>query len=84
MKRHKQESRYLRVAALAYKVTCAVLPLYSHPNSPKIYTQPQRVAGVLLGVYLNLSWRDLEAWWLTSDRVCDLLELSQVPDHTTF
>ncbi|MEO8613182.1 MAG: hypothetical protein ABI690_35150 [Chloroflexota bacterium] len=83
MKRQKQASRYLRVATLAYKVTQAVLPLYRHANSPKVYTQPQLVASVLLKVYLNLSWRDLEDWLLTSDQVCAVLELEQVPDHTT-
>lgn len=83
MKQQKQESRYSRVATLAYKVTQAVLPLYRHRNSPKLYTQPQLVSGVLLGVYLNLSWRDLEAWLLTSDQVLAILELKEVPDHTT-
>lgn len=83
MKRQKQESRYLRVAKLAYQVTRAVLPLYRHVNSPKVYTQPQLVAGVLLKVYLGLSWRDLEDWLLTSDQISAVLELEQVPDHTT-
>ena len=83
MKRQKQESRYLRVAQLAYKVTQAVLPLYRHANSPKVYTQPQLVASVLLKGYLNLSWRDLEDWLLTSDQIGVVLELEQIPDHTT-
>ncbi len=33
---------------------------------------------------LNLSYRDLEEWLLASDAVCRVLELSRIPDHTTF
>ncbi len=51
--------------------------------SPHLYTFPQLAACVLLGFYLNVSYRDLEEWLRASDRVCQALELEQVPDHTT-
>ena len=33
--------------------------------------------------YLDMSYRDMEGWLLTSDQVCRVLELPPVPDHTT-
>lgn len=71
------------MARIAYGMTKATLPLYTHRNSPKTYTQPQLVACVLLMFHLGLSYRDMEEWLLATDKVCDVLELEDVPDHTT-
>ncbi|MEM9955844.1 MAG: transposase [Chloroflexota bacterium] len=79
----KKVSRYVRFAHLALKMGEATLDKYSHRNSQKRYTQPQLVAACLLGFYLNLSYRDLEEWLLASDKVCQALGLSEVPDHST-
>jgi len=79
----ERESRYVRVARLAYQIAQETLPRYSHPKSPHLYTLPQRAACVLLGFYLNISYRDLEEWLLATDRVLQVLELKRVPDHTT-
>jgi len=38
---------------------------------------------VLLMFYLDLSYRDMEEWLLATDQVCDTLELTRVPDHST-
>ncbi len=59
MKKSRRESRYVTIARLAYQLAQRVLPRYTHPNSPKTYTQPQVVACVLLRSYLNIGWRDL-------------------------
>ena len=59
------------------------MPRYSHPKSPHIYTLPQLAACVLLGFYLDLSYRDLEEWLQATDQVLQALELWGVPDHTT-
>ena len=85
MRKGKQprESRYVTYARLAYAATRATFPAYRHPNSPKTYTQPQLISCVLLGFYLDLSYRDLEDWLLATDAVCQVLELSEVPDHST-
>lgn len=83
MNKTKRESQYVRWARMAYAMASRVLPAYRHPNSPKTYTQPQLVAAVLLGFYLDLSYRDLEEWLLASEAICAALELKQVPDHAT-
>jgi hypothetical protein len=78
-----RESRYVRVAKLAYALTQKTLPLYAHPKSPHRFTFPQLAACVLLMVYLNLSYRDMEEWLLASDRICTALDLAHIPDHST-
>jgi len=83
MKKVKRESHYVRWVRIAYGMTKAILPAYRHRNSPKTYTQPQLVAAVMLGFYLDLSYRDLEEWLLASEAICAVLELESVPDHTT-
>lgn len=85
MRKGKQarESRYVTYARLALEATRATFPAYRHRNSPKTYTQPQLIACVLLGFYLDLSYRDLEDWLLASNSVCQVLGLSEVPDHST-
>lgn len=78
-----RESRYIRVARIAYRLTQQALPRYSHAKSPHHYTLPQLGACVLLMFYLKLSYRDMEEWLLASDAICKELELRRVPDHTT-
>jgi hypothetical protein len=77
------ESRYVKVARIAYQLASQRLPRYSHPKSPQRFTQPQLVACVLLMFYLDLSYRDMEEWLLATDQVCQALELKRVPDHST-
>jgi IS5 family transposase len=79
----RRESRYIRVARLAHELAKAVVPRYSHVNSPQWYTQPQLVACVILKAYLGLSYRDTEEWLLAADGVCQVLGLDAVPDHST-
>lgn len=83
-KKRSPESRYVRYARLAYHLAASVVPAHSHPNSPQTYSQPQLMAGVLLGFYLDLPYRDLEDWLLASDKVCQVLHLSDVPHYSTF
>lgn len=78
-----RESRYVKVARIAYHLTQEALPRYSHPKSPHHYTLPQLAACVLLMFYLDLSYRDMEEWLLATDQVRQALELPKVPDHTT-
>jgi IS5 family transposase len=79
----KRQSRYVRVAQLAYALTQKALPAYSHAKSSHRYTQPQLAACVLLAFYCNLSYRDFEEWLLATEQVCQALDLSEVPDHST-
>lgn len=78
-----RESRYVKVARIAYYLTQQALPRYSHPKSPHHFTLPQLAASVLLMFYLDFSYRDMEEWLLASDQICQVLELPRVPDHTT-
>lgn len=79
----KRESRYVRVARIAYRLTQQSLPAYAHPKSPHHFTLPQLAACVLMAFYVKLSYRDMEEWLLACDAVCQVLELPRVPDHST-
>lgn len=78
-----RESRFVTVARLAYQVTQASLPLYSHAKSPHRFTLPQLAACVLLSFYIDKSYRDTEQFLLASDAVCRVLELKSVPNYST-
>ncbi len=79
----KRESKYVHFARLAYGVARASVARYAHPKSPQRFTQPQIVVCLLLTQYLNLSYRNTEEWLLASAEIRAVLELSEVPDHTT-
>jgi hypothetical protein len=79
----KRESKYVRFARLAYAVAQASVPRYAHPKSPQRFTQPQIVVCLLLTQYLNLSYRNTEEWLLASAEVRTVLEMTDVPDHST-
>ncbi len=79
----RRESKYVRVARMAYELAKETLPLYSHPKSPRRFTQPQLAACLLMMYYLDLSYRDMEEWLLATDKVCEALELERVPDYST-
>lgn len=79
----QRESRYVRVARIAYQVTRRVLRRYSHRHSPHTYTQPQVAACTLLVFYFHKSYRDAEELLLASDQILQVLGLRRVPDHST-
>jgi hypothetical protein len=79
----KKESRYVKVARIAYRLAQDTLPRYAHAKSPHHFTLPQLAACVLLTFYMNKSYRDMEEWLLATDQVCGVLELPRVPDHST-
>src|SRR5215216_2819150 len=78
-----RESRYVRVARLAHELAQEALPRYTHLKSPHRFTFPQLAACVLVMVYLDKSYRDMEEWLLATDAVCAVLALRRVPDHST-
>src|SRR5918996_1008414 len=81
---YQSESRYLTAAEIAYRLTSRALPKYSHAKSTTHhYELPQLAACVLMMFYLDLSYRDMEKWLLATDKVCQVLGLPRVPDHTT-
>ncbi len=80
----QRKSCYVRFAEAAYYLSKRVLPRYTHLKSPHHFTWPQLNACVLLMFYVRKTYRDMEEWLLASETICRVLELEQVPDHTTF
>ena len=78
-----RESRYVTMARIAHTICKQSLPTYSHKKSPHHYTFPQLAACVLLMVYLNYSYRDMEEWLMATDQVRETLELKRTPDYST-
>ncbi len=79
----KRESKYVRVARIAYRLSQRVVAPYSHLKSPHRFTQPQLFACVLLMFYVRKSYRDMEEWLLACEAVCQELALKEIPDHST-
>ncbi len=79
----RQESHYQRVAEIAYDLAKKHLPLYRHKNSPHHFSWPQLAACALMTFYLGYSYRDMQDWLLVSDKICVVLDLPKIPDHST-
>ena len=71
---NQRESRYVKVAKIAYRLTKQALPEYSHARSPHHFELPQ----LATCVHFNKSYRDLEEWLLATDKVCQALELPRI------
>jgi len=82
-RRKDGESRYVRMARLAYRLAQQTVPRWSHPKSPHYYTFPQLVACVLLKTALGMTYRDFVEWLKATDRVCAVLELERIPHDST-
>jgi len=57
---NQRESRYVKVAKIAYRLTRQALPKYSHAKSSHHFELPQLAACVLMMFYLDVSiaiWR---------------------------
>src|SRR5579885_1627656 len=46
-----------RVLQVAYDAACQALPAHRHPFSPKKFTQPQLLSGLVLKEFLRLDYR---------------------------
>ena len=71
------------IAGMALDLARAELPEYSHPKSPKKFTQPQLLACLVLKAYQKSADRGTEDFWGCADRLRQALGLKQVPDHST-
>lgn len=59
-------------------------PLYSHPSSPKVFTQPQLFACLLLKVFYKTDYRGIEAQLREIPALHQWIGLcDRVPDHST-
>ena len=77
------ESRTIIATKIAYRLTNQALAIDPDANNSHPYELPQLAACVLMKLYLDLSYREMEKWLSRSDQVLQVLGLSRVPDHTT-
>lgn len=73
----------VRFARLALAVGRDTLPDYSHPKSPRRFTQPQLLACLLLRARLKLTYRATADLLAAADGLRRALGLARVPDHST-
>ena len=71
------------VALAALSVASKALPAYAHRNSPKVYTQPQLFACLVLKVFFRTDYRGVEQLLLDLPDLVAALGLKAVPDHST-
>jgi len=72
-----------KVILVALAVGRESLPDYADPCSPKVFTQPQLFACLVLKVYLGLDYRGLEAFLADLPGVREWIGLQKTPDHST-
>ncbi len=72
-----------RILAVGYVIGKLALPDYAHKCSPKIYTQPQLFACLVLKEFLHRDYRGIEALLKDTPELAASIELKQIPDHST-
>jgi hypothetical protein len=72
-----------RVAAVAYRIACDVLPERSHRYSPQKYTQPQLMVCLVLRVFFKTEYRGIVQILNDWPDLCQVFELKTVPHFTT-
>jgi len=73
----------LALAKVALKVGGKVLPAYSHVNSPKVFTQPQLFAMLVIRQFFGLDYRGTEQLLADWSDLRKVLALKRVPHWTT-
>lgn len=73
----------MAVARVAYEAALESLPSYTHPKSPKKFTQPQLAACLVLKEFFKTDYRGIAAIIEDSSDIKIMLELKQVPHFTT-
>jgi hypothetical protein len=71
------------VARAALVAAQRVLPFYTHPNSPKKFTQHQLFACLVLKNFLKTDYRGVVAHLADHPDLCEVLGLDCVPHFTT-
>ncbi|MBC8113950.1 MAG: hypothetical protein H7062_06210 [Candidatus Saccharimonas sp.] len=71
------------IARLALELAGRELPEYSHPKSPKKFTQPQLLACLVLRTYQKSVYRGTEDQLDCADQLQRVLRMKAVPDHST-
>src|SRR5688572_26801320 len=81
MSRTSKSPRMVAIEALA--TGTKALPRYSHRNSPKVYTQPQLFACLVLKQFFKTDYRGIAAMLRDLPELVKLLGLKDVPHFTT-
>ena len=68
---------------VAYQVAQQALPAYSHPFSPKTFSQHQLFACLVLKTFLKTDYRGIIAILRDSPTLCQTIHLTQLPHYTT-
>ena len=71
------------VARAASRAAQRVLPFYTHPNSPKKFTQHQLFACLVLKNFFKTDYRGVVAQVRDHPGLCEVLHLNCVPHFTT-
>ena len=68
---------------VAYRVAQQALPAYSHPFSPKTFTQHQLFACLVLKTFYKTDYRGIIAILRDSPTLCKTIHLTKLPHYTT-
>ena len=71
------------VAIVALEVGRRTLPDYAHRFAPKIFTQPQLFACLVLKAFFRTDYRGIERYLHDLPELCRVLGLKRIPDHST-
>jgi hypothetical protein len=72
-----------RVALVALALAKESLPAYAHRFGPKVFTQPQLLACLVLKRFFKTDYRGISAVLADTPRLCAELGLQKVPHWTT-
>ena len=70
------------VAIVALEVGRQTLPDYAHRFAPKIFTQPQLFACLVLKAFFRTDYRGIERYLHDLPELCRVLGLKRIPDHS--
>ncbi len=71
------------MAAFALRIASRLLPPYSSPFSPRKFTQPQLAVCIAMKTQLGMTYRGVARTLEQSPKLCRILSLKTVPDHST-
>lgn len=81
--RDAKDTETVRVAQLALRLARRHMADYSHPKSPRKFTQPQLFACLVLKAHLGLTYRRTEEMLVLMPAVREALGIVEIPRFTT-
>lgn len=78
-----ESSELLAVVRVSMRVGRRCMRAYSHAKSPKVFTQPQLLACLILRAYTKTSYRGVIELLALMPAVYQAIGLRQLPDHST-